>query len=66
MVRAVLLGTASEPAGVTGTASPQLWSAPVRTTTPTDTIEEWEIINLTADGEPLHPGAVCVCVCGHM
>jgi len=47
-VKAVLLGTV-EPAG-SGLASAQLWADPVRTATPTSTVEEWDIINLTEDG----------------
>jgi hypothetical protein len=49
----VLLGTADpqQPVGDTQTAAPQLWSDPVTADTDTDTVEEWDIINLTVDGE---------------
>lgn len=57
----MLLGTADPAPGAvneTQTASPQLWSDPVRTDTPAHTVEEWDIINLTADGEEELQGRV--------
>jgi hypothetical protein len=52
-VKAVLLGTVEPPVlpGGSGTASVQLWSDRIRTDTITNTIEEWDIVNLTPDGK---------------
>jgi hypothetical protein len=52
VVKAVLLGNASQPdAFGVQTVTSQLWSDTVRTITPPNTVEEWDIINLTPDGE---------------
>jgi hypothetical protein len=54
-VKAVLLGTVEPPVtpGNSGTATVQLWMEQPRTATVTNTIEEWDIVNLTPDGECL-------------
>ena len=49
VVQAVLLGTITN-----GNVEPQYWREGPRTAMPTDTIEEWDIINFTADGERLN------------
>lgn len=60
-VKAVLLGTGVPPTipqntpptlpSGAGLVKKQLWMDAIRTATPTDTTEEWDIINLTVDGE---------------
>lgn len=47
LVRAVLLATAD----ADDTAEPQHWEDGPRTAAPTDTVEEWDVINLSGDGE---------------
>jgi hypothetical protein len=51
LVRAVLLATAD----AQDTAEPQHWEDGPHTATSTDTVEEWDVINLTGDGECVAP-----------